>query len=92
MLATDVGSSPTLARSIRNCMQKWICVTKELPPPYEEVLFFAINRMGNKEMMTGHRDNKGWNHCCLFYSTMYLNDEVKVTHWMTLPPYPRGIE
>lgn len=66
----------------------WISVEDKLPPDKHEVLYFAMNDMGNMEIMTGHRERGVWTHCCLWYSTMHLNDECKVTHWMELPNYP----
>jgi len=70
-------------------MMKWISVEANLPPDYEEVLYFAINDIGTKEIMTGHREKGIWTHCCCFYSTMRLNDLIQVTHWMPLPDYPK---
>lgn len=67
----------------------WISVEERLPDVYQEVLFFAINAQGNKEIMTGHRDSSKWNHCCMYYSTMGLSELNKVTHWMELPDYPK---
>jgi hypothetical protein len=67
----------------------WINVEQRLPPVNHEVLYFAKDEGGTKEIMTGHRTKEGhWTHCCLFYSTMVLNDNVTVTHWMELPDYP----
>lgn len=68
---------------------KWRSVNKELPPDLQEVLFFSENDTGAKEVMTGHRQNDIWYHCCWFYSSMALNESVKVTHWMPLPDYPK---
>lgn len=70
-------------------MSQWISVHDELPPDREEVLYFALNDMGAREIMTGHREKGMWTHCCLFYQTSYLNDLVTVTHWMPLPDYPK---
>jgi hypothetical protein len=67
---------------------KWRSVNKELPSDLQEVLFYAENETGTHEIMTGHRQNDIWHHCCLFYSTMALNENVKVTHWMPLPGKP----
>lgn len=68
----------------------WISVEDRLPPDLQEVLYFSTTNDGNtREIMTGHRHNDSWTHCCLFYSTQTLNDDVKVTHWMELPDYPR---
>lgn len=69
----------------------WISCTERLPPDYHEVLYFAINDSGNREITTGHRENGRWTHCCLFYSTIVLNDLVTVTHWQELPAYPAKI-
>ena len=69
-------------------MPKWISVKDRLPPDYHEVLYCATFLRGNKELMTGHREKGDWTHCCMFYSTMRLNDECEVTHWMELPQYP----
>ena len=69
-------------------MSGWINVEDRLPPDYQEVLYFAINPMGGKEIMTGHRAKGEWTHCCLWYSTVTLNDDVTVTHWQELPEYP----
>lgn len=68
----------------------WISVQDQLPPDLHEVLYFAINPTGSKEIMTGHRQKGEWTHCCLWYSTQILNADVKVTHWMELPDYPRS--
>jgi len=70
-------------------ISQWINVDDQLPPDKHEVMYFAINEMGNKEIMTGHRENGAWTHCCLWYSTQTLNPLVKVTHWMELPNYPK---
>ena len=67
---------------------QWISVHDQMPDDYQEVLYFASTDSGCKEIMTGHRDNEGWTHCCMFYSTMHLNNTVTVTHWMPLPDYP----
>ncbi len=67
----------------------WISVEERVPPVNHEVLYFAKDEVGKKEIMTGHRTCEGyWTHCCLFFSTMVLNDNVTVTHWMELPDYP----
>lgn len=71
---------------------EWISVNDRLPEDYKEVLYFAITDEGTKEIMTGHREKENWTHCCLFYSTMILKDNVKVTHWMELPKYPKDIK
>ena len=68
---------------------KWRSVNKELPPDLQEVLFFAEDENGNKEIMTGHRKNDVWHHCCLFFSTVALVEGIKITHWMPLPSYPK---
>ena len=71
----------------------WISTEDRVPPDYQEVLYFAINDRGSKEIMTGHRERDRWTHCCLFYSTLPLNPEnVTVTHWMELPDYPKEAE
>lgn len=67
----------------------WIDVKDSLPEDYKEVLYCATFQRGNKEIMTGHREKGYWTHCCMFYSTMQLNDECEVTHWMELPEYPK---
>lgn len=66
----------------------WISVEDRLPESCHEVLFFAINESGSKELMIGHRDKDSWTHCCLFYSTVYL-ENCTITHWMELPEYPK---
>ncbi len=68
---------------------EWISVKDRLPPDYHEVLYCATFQRGNKELMTGHREKGDWTHCCMFYSTMRLNGECEVTHWMELPDYPK---
>ncbi len=70
-------------------MSEWISVEEKLPDDYKEVLYFCINDNGSKEIMTGHRVKGYWTHCCMFYSTVILNDLVEVTHWMNLPEYPK---
>ena len=71
----------------------WISVKDRLPPDYQEVLYFATLDQGtSKEIMTGHREKGYWTHCCLFYATSILSDEVIVTHWMNLPDYPEKEE
>jgi len=68
----------------------WINCADSLPPDYHEVLYFATADNGNqRELMTGHRENGLWTHCCMFYSTRYLSEHVTVTHWMELPDYPK---
>jgi len=70
-------------------MRKWIDVEQSLPPDRYEVLFYATTNEGlTHEVMTGHRENGQWMHCCLFYSSQFLNETVKVTHWMEMPSYP----
>ncbi len=71
--------------SIEDC---WIDVDDKLPEECQEVLYFAINAMGSKEIMTGHRQDGKWTHCCNWYSTQILSDDIAVTHWMPLPDYP----
>lgn len=72
---------------------EWISVKDKLPPDFQEVLYFAITNNGNtREIMTGHRENGFWKHCCMFYSSQTLNHLVKVTHWMELPNYPAEIQ
>jgi uncharacterized protein DUF551 len=67
----------------------WISVKDKLPPDYQEVLYLAIWPHGMAtEIMTGHLEKGKWMHCCLFYSTHRLNNEVEITHWMELPDYP----
>lgn len=70
-------------------MSKWINVNDQLPKDFKEVLYLAINDTGTREIMTGHREHGNWTHCCLFYSSMILNDLVTITHWMDLPDYPK---
>jgi len=68
----------------------WISVEEKLPEDFQEVLYFAVTNEGNsREIMTGHRENGEWLHCCMFYSSARLNHECKVTHWMELPEYPK---
>lgn len=74
----------------------WISVEDRLPPNYHEVLYFAVIknnvRTVNSEIMTGHRThNNEWTHCCLFYSTQILRENVTVTHWMELPEPPEFV-
>jgi hypothetical protein len=70
--------------------REWISVNDKLPPDLHEVLYFATTNEGNtREIMTGHRENGFWKHCCMFYSSQTLNHLVKVTHWMELPDYPK---
>lgn len=69
---------------------KWISVKDKLPPDFQEVLYFATTNEGNsREIMTGHRENGLWKHCCMFYSSQTLNHLVNVTHWMELPDYSK---
>lgn len=68
--------------------REWIPVEDNLPEDYEEVLYCCVNETGRTEIMTGHREDNCWTHCCCFYSTTKLNDLVKVTHWMPLPLAP----
>jgi len=68
---------------------EWISADDELPPDNHEVLYFAINILGGAELMTGHRIKGRWTHCCFWYSTQMLPDDVRVTHWMELPDYPK---
>jgi len=71
-------------------MNKWIDVNKKLPENYTEVLYFSVNDSGTTEIMTGHREHAYWTHCCSFYSTRILNENVRVTHWMPLPSAPEN--
>jgi hypothetical protein len=76
---------------MKDCAKEneWINVLERLPKDYLEVLYIAQNEMGNKEIMTGHRENDSLTHCCCFYSTRYLTDKVIVSHWMPLPKLPK---
>lgn len=68
----------------------WISVEERLPPQRHEVLYFAIMDDGcQREIMIGHMEGDLWTHCCMFYSTRFLNESVKVTHWRELPDYPK---
>lgn len=67
---------------------EWISVNDQLPHDFTEVMFFAVLK-NEKEIMIGHRQGHIWYHCCLFYNSRALTDNVKVTHWMELPKYPR---
>lgn len=70
-------------------MNQWISVKDRLPEDFREVLYFAItNDTETREIMTGHREYNKWMHCCSFYSSRTLNDNVIVSHWMPLPEYP----
>lgn len=72
-------------------LSPWISVKDKLPPLRLEVLYFAsINNGMSREIMTGHLDENGWTHCCLFYSTKYVSEIVSITHWMELPSYPNN--
>ena len=74
-------------------MSEWISAKYRLPPENHEVLFFATTNDGmTKEMMTGHYSSGCWKHCCMFYSSMTMNANVKVTHWRELPDYPKTTE
>ena len=66
----------------------WIDVDESIPDDFKEVLYCAVTTEGSREIMTGHREKGYWTHCCMFYSTMYLKEDVAVTHWMPLPDYP----
>lgn len=66
----------------------WVDVDEALPEDYKEVLYCAVTHEGTREIMTGHRENGFWTHCCMFYSTRYLSETVAVTHWMPLPDFP----
>ncbi len=83
-----IGIGLKLATKKRNKMQSWISVEDNLPPDYQDVFYVAVNPMGHKEIMTGHRVNDEWTHCCLWYSTQVLNTDIEVTHWMELPLTP----
>jgi hypothetical protein len=76
-------------------MNKWISVKDRLPDIYHEVMFiFEIYRMNGqvikKDIVCGHRDEKGWNVCYHYVSVPLTNDEkkLKITHWMELPELP----
>lgn len=71
-------------------MPNWISVDDQLPPEKQEVMYFATFHDFNKEIMVGHREGDVWTHCCMFYSTRFLSENVKVTHWMELPDYPQS--
>ncbi len=76
-------------RTLKELTMSWISVDEKMPPPNEEVMFFAIAEMFNKEIMIGHLTHLGhWTHCCMFYGTNILSDKVVVTHWAELPEYP----
>lgn len=71
-------------------MNDWINVKDLVPPECCEVIYFATTNNGmSKEIMIGHLKNNEWSHCCLFYGSNILNDDVTVTHWMPLPNYPK---
>lgn len=65
----------------------WISADEKLPEDCQDVLLFAINEMGTKELMVGHIEKCVWHYCCLFYVSIGLHN-VKVTHWCELPDYP----
>lgn len=71
---------------------QWISVKDSLPPDYVEVLYFSLFEGISSEIMTGHREQGIWTHCCMFYSTLYLHEKCKVTHWMPLPDYPKTLD
>src|SRR5882762_4034770 len=71
---------------------EWISVSIDLPVYYKEVLYLCVNENGKKEMMVGHRVKGHWTHCCMFNSTIHLNDLVTVTHWMPLPEPPNEFD
>jgi hypothetical protein len=65
----------------------WISTEERLPEDLHEVMFFIINEEGQGEIIIGHRHGPFWYHCCLYYSSVELQN-VKVTHWVELPNYP----
>lgn len=69
-------------------MIQWISAEESLPENFHEVMFFIINEEGQGEIIIGHRHGTKWYHCCLFYSSIELQN-VKVTHWGGLPDYPQ---
>ena len=58
-------------------VQEWISVDDKLPEPKENAI--CINRHG--DMMIGTYTEWGWMFPCYFESP---------THWMPLPPLPKG--
>lgn len=83
-----VETEPYSTKENAKASSPWISVVDSLPPDNHEVMYFAITDDGNKEIMIGHRQNDVWTHCCMFYSTIVLNDNVDITHWMELQDYP----
>jgi hypothetical protein len=66
---------------------RWINVNEELPEDHREVLLFAINDDGIKEIIMGCLDRGTWFHCCLFDVSTKLRN-VTITHWSELLDYP----
>jgi uncharacterized protein DUF551 len=72
-------------------MSDWISVKGRLPDLTVDVLYLAINEVGTKEIMIGHREIDCWTHCCCccLFSTIKLNSPIEITHWMELPELPK---
>lgn len=81
-------------------MSEWISVEERLPPDCHEVMFFYViygnphvgqeNMIAKRDIVCGHRGERGW-YICYLYTSMLLNENesVRVTHWRELPEYPK---
>lgn len=65
----------------------WISLNDQYPPNLLEVMFFYTIDEHKKDIVCGHYDKGCW-HICYLYSSVPLNNEVKVTHWRYLPEFP----
>ena len=79
-----VANGVTVAYNLSPTEQQWIPVTERLPEEWTNVL--ALSECGFCEVAVylGCYSNKWrvtWNHDML---------DVKITHWMPLPPRPKG--
>jgi len=78
------------------CQHQWISTKDRLPNLLQEVIYVLnmYNVTGHiikKDVVCGHRDEKGWYICFLYTSYPLTNDKLKVevTHWMEIPQLPK---
>ena len=69
---------------------KWISIKERLPENSKKVIFLYKTDSNNREITVGCRYDNNWYHSCLVSVNIenpYSHD--KVTHWMSIPEYPK---
>ena len=79
--------------NIAHTVNEWISCSERMPPDLYEVMFFYIilnevtGEIVKKDIICGHYEKDSW-HICYLFTSIPLNERIKVTHWMELPEYP----